>query len=735
MVPAKNNIIVKINASKANEYAILNPISGNFDIMDEKEYSMLKSLEISTIKNNDFSSYLLERGYAYENQEAQEEAIDKAHKAFSKEVEDSQIQLMLVPTYGCNFACTYCFQHGIDGRPSLISKETVDAFFEYAHSNFSSNSHKPFITLFGGEPLVNSKAQREIISYIIDKCVEKDYEIAAVTNGYDLIDYIDILKKARVKEIQITLDGSRDIHDSRRATANKKGTFDRIITGMEAAINEKMPINLRSVVDSENIADLVNLAEFLDKKGWLDLPPELFKTQLGRNYELFECYAKPQHLMTQAELWGEFSLSSRKHPVLAKFHRPDFKGIRHLVDTGEMYMASFDTCPACKTEWVFDLYGEIYGCTASCGREEYSLGTYWPAVNPNKEAIETWQKRDVRTINKCLDCKYNVICGGGCGIVAANLNNGEILSPDCRPIQELIEIGVNHYIDDIRKMAGEEDEPEALVDESACGCELEPSAGSCCCGVNEPEEASACCVPKLKETLPLNASKSTAGCIICGSRLVYTTEPHTETCILCNKSFEASVKCSQGHYICDTCHCKDILGKVEQLLANSSSKDPIELAESIFSLPEFNMHGPEYHSIVPAVLIAAYQNLSGSRDFSKIREAIRRGRDTKGGSCGYNGSCGAAVGSGVAVSIIESATPMSRVNRGNANLATAYALLEIGKYGGPRCCKRDSMLSIESFINSTDYFKDLSKKSHVCTQYKQNKDCLGIRCPYHPAKY
>ncbi|WP_026073654.1 hypothetical protein [Acetivibrio cellulolyticus] len=57
----------------------------------------------------------------------------------------------------------------------------------------------------------------------------------------------------------------------------------------------------------ENIKDIVNLAEFLDKKGWLDLPPELFKTQIGRNYELFDCYAKPQHLMTQVQLWSEFA--------------------------------------------------------------------------------------------------------------------------------------------------------------------------------------------------------------------------------------------------------------------------------------------------------------------------------------------------------------------------------------------------------------------------------------------
>jgi uncharacterized protein len=464
MLLAKNNIIVKIQNSDKPEYAILNPISGSLDLLDEREYNLLQKFNDGEIANNDFVSYLLERGYAFENPEDQNASISNAYEEFKEEVNRSQVQLMLVPTYGCNLACTYCYQGkgtdqssqgtslNIDNRPTLISKETVDAFFDYAKTTFLQGSQKPFITLFGGEPLINSPAQKNIINYIVDKCTDENYELSAVTNGYDFTEYIDILKKVKIKEIQFTLDGSKDIHDTRRATANKKGTFERIVAGIEAAVNNKMPVNLRSVVDTENIKDIVNLAKFLDKKGWLDLPPELFKTQIGRNYELFDCYAKPQYLMTQAELWGEFASQSKAYPILAKFHRPDLKGIRHLVDTGEMYMASFDTCTACKTEWVFDLYGYIYGCTASCGREEYLLGTFWPEVKLNHKTIKTWQIRDVKSIPKCRDCKYDVICGGGCGVVAANQNNGNILSPDCRPIQELISIGINHYIDDIKAL-------------------------------------------------------------------------------------------------------------------------------------------------------------------------------------------------------------------------------------------------------------------------------------------
>ena len=456
MILAKNNIVIEIKNSNPRSFAILNPISGSFDLMGEKEHTLLTSIAGGRPVESEFTDYLLERGYAYKNEYKQITAIDNAYKAFKDEIADSQVQLMLVPSYGCNLACTYCFQHGVDDRPVLISRETVDAFFAYARDNFGDRKKKPFITLFGGEPLVNSPAQRQIIEYIVDRCVAEDYELAAVTNGYDFRGYADLLARAKIKEIQFTLDGSKPIHDSRRGTANHKGTFDRVVEGIEAAVSHGMPVNLRSVVDLENIRDLVNLAEFIEAKGWLDLPATLFKTQIGRNYELFECYARPQHLMTQVELWGQFAALSKEYPILAKFHRPDFKGIRHVIETGEMPMATFDTCPAGKTEWVFDLNGDIFGCTASCGRDEFRLGKFWPEVELNETAIGTWQKRDVLAISKCQECSYNVICGGGCGVVAANHSQGEILAPDCRPVQDMLDLGINYYAADLMKMVDED---------------------------------------------------------------------------------------------------------------------------------------------------------------------------------------------------------------------------------------------------------------------------------------
>ena len=96
MIPAKNNIIVKIqNSNKPGcmasseaspndqpEYAILNPVSGSFDLMNEQECNLLQKMMEGETLDRAFSSYLLERGYAFENQEDQNSAVNKAYEEF-----------------------------------------------------------------------------------------------------------------------------------------------------------------------------------------------------------------------------------------------------------------------------------------------------------------------------------------------------------------------------------------------------------------------------------------------------------------------------------------------------------------------------------------------------------------------------------------------------------------------------------------------------------------------------
>lgn len=449
MYYSKYNVLMPFSDSQY-KYVILNALTGAFDLATADEGLVLEELaQGRPAKDSELKGYLLSRGYVFESKEQEERLIQEKLVEFQDALNDSAPQVLIIPTYACNLDCIYCFQKGIKHKNQLITRDTVDAFYNLLPNLYPFQ--KLFITLFGGEPLINSPKQREIIDYIVKKAADLGYEIAAVTNGYDLQEYLTVLNQAKIREIQVTIDGPSSVHDSRRHTTNGKGTYERIITGLKSAIQMGIPINLRVVADETNFASLADLAMELDNLGWLDLPPEKFKTQIGRNYELFDCYATPSHLLGQVEHWAKVVELSQKHPVLRKFHQPEFKGIKHLVQTGELYLPTFDTCPACKTEWVFDLYGDIYGCTANTGRDEYKLGEFYPELKLDNEQIQNWQQRNVLNIPECRECDVSLICGGGCGVVAKE-KNGRVLSPDCRPIKGIIGQGLEYYKTEILKI-------------------------------------------------------------------------------------------------------------------------------------------------------------------------------------------------------------------------------------------------------------------------------------------
>lgn len=154
--------------------------------------------------------------------------------------------------------------------------------------------------------------------------------------------------------------------------------------------------------------------------------------------------------------------------------------------------------------------------------------------------------------------------------------------------------------------------------------------------------------------------QSKAGCLICGEDLIYVDSEEI-TCQYCGKSYFTNAKCVQGHFICDSCHSSSGNDLIEKHCISTSSENPYEIALVLMKHPAVKMHGPEHHFLVPAVLIAAYYNRTGDDKlkFEKIREARKRAEKIPGGACGFHGSCGAAVGTGIFISLIKDTTPLS----------------------------------------------------------------------------
>jgi len=226
------------------------------------------------------------------------------------------------------------------------------------------------------------------------------------------------------------------------------------------------------------------------------------------------------------------------------------------------------------------------------------------------------------------------------------------------------------------------------------------------------------------------------GCIICGNKLVYQDKSDKLECYICKKTYESHVKCVNGHFICDNCHSLPANDLIKQFCIMSKLENPNEIALILMRNPKLKMHGPEHHFLVPAVLLAAYYNLKNDceKKAEKIKEAEKRAKNLLGGFCGFYGACAAGVGTGVFISLITDATPLSKQEWKLSNMMTSRSLLAIANVGGPRCCKRTTFLSIieamnfldENFEVSMDFNKDLK-----CEFSSLNKECLRDKCPFY----
>ena len=228
-------------------------------------------------------------------------------------------------------------------------------------------------------------------------------------------------------------------------------------------------------------------------------------------------------------------------------------------------------------------------------------------------------------------------------------------------------------------------------------------------------------------------ARDVGACLVCGKPIVYYESARKMECVMCHGEFESHASCEDGHYVCDECHAKRGIQAIMEGCGKSKEKDPISIMQKLMEDPYIYMHGPEHHVMVGSALLTAYRNGGGEIELEKaLAEMMGRGKKVPGGTCGFWGACGAGISAGMFVSIISKSTPLAVEPFGLSHLMTSKALGQIGMVGGPRCCKRDSYLSI---LATVDFVKDnfgieMEKMEVVCGHFSQNNQCIGKRCPF-----
>ena len=118
-----------------------------------------------------------------------------------------------------------------------------------------------------------------------------------------------------------------------------------------------------------------------------------------------------------------------------------------------------------------------------------------------------------------------------------------------------------------------------------------------------------------------------------------------------------------------------------------------------------------------------------------LAELKKRSLQVPGGTCGFWGTCGAAVSAGQALSVINGSTPMTQEPWAQCQRLTSMILGRLADIGGPRCCKRTGYISV---LTATPYIDMLLGANMqlpdevTCTFFARNAECRRKECPFFP---
>lgn len=183
---------------------------------------------------------------------------------FQSQTNRDTLAVTILPTDSCNFNCFYCFQ---DKKALHMSGDTAKALVNFIDSNLYGVK-KLKVTWFGGEPLLAINLI-QCLSGSLCRLAGRhscDYEAFIVTNGYLLTDStIQILSRCQIRTVQISLDGDKPTHDSRRFLPQGGHSFNVIFRNLKALLEKDFSVVCRINLDRSNLHSIPNLLSTLSQ--------------------------------------------------------------------------------------------------------------------------------------------------------------------------------------------------------------------------------------------------------------------------------------------------------------------------------------------------------------------------------------------------------------------------------------------------------------------------------------
>lgn len=352
----------------------------------------------------------LEKWLAGDNQDDREaalllESIDKERvckRTIPKKRTVGELhKLTILPTYQCNFKCSYCYSAQGRERRTLSPKRAMAAIDYFIDQNRTQLHDLWLAILGGGEPFLSPQLTGEIILRARKRAIDQGFSlgIGLTTNGsiYDA-ELSEIMVTNSVR-LGVSFEVLKDIQEEQRQN------YERVVKTVRQYMNDGVDITVKSIITPKNVSRLSEMVTELHR-----LFPDIkkYKLQIVEDPTIFYdrnvmryFYSQFTNHFFDAQETG-YGMGIDVYVLASKY-------IDMLVEHycgGEMCLNPEGTITVChrfsspKEEKYQDI---VYGSVSEDGKVLF-----------DNDKFEKLMGHDIDMNPKCKSCFAKWHCGGGC---------------------------------------------------------------------------------------------------------------------------------------------------------------------------------------------------------------------------------------------------------------------------------------------------------------------------------
>lgn len=304
-------------------------------------------------------------------------------------VKDLSITIFM--TNQCNLKCKYCYERNIskENMTGEISAEnilfTIDFMKRIGQRHSVDNF---FVTFHGGEPLLHFDGVKRFV-----KCIEQDEFFAKkevtfgmTSNGVLLSDEMAKFIGKYIDDFSLSIDGTREIHDSMRIDANGYGSFEAVKNAAKKILKVKSDTKARMTINSNSIGEFDNCLRAVIDMGFHNIVPVIDLWDQGWNETNVQLIEKYNDALLSREM---------DDIIVEPFINKEIKKKK---------------CSGGENNYCITTDGDIYPCVVCVGDDKYRYGNVSGEID--MKTVQFVEECKKILIDECKGCTNYSYCNG-----------------------------------------------------------------------------------------------------------------------------------------------------------------------------------------------------------------------------------------------------------------------------------------------------------------------------------